>query len=130
MNSLSSSTKKWLIISISIVMLVIFIALALDKLIFRQTGSDPSLNNIATSSTSLKLSFSQPLESVGKVSIDDTIINSITIDGSTINIPFQNIELTDGITYRLDIEDIHSKWFNNKIMQIMLFPFGKILRLT
>ena len=108
-------TKKRVLIVLLAIVFIIITFVAVDKLIFRQTNSDPNLSSVATSSVSLQLFFSQPIKSIGKVTIANATIDGSSVEGSSILIPLNSIDLKEDTTYMVTVNSIQSEWFNNKI---------------
>lgn len=107
--------KRKIIILTSIILLLIFALFFIDKLIFRQTSTDPDLNNVPTSATSIRIYFSQPIKSVGDVYINSNAIGDYSLEGSVLDISLQGTTLVEDNEYEITINDITSQWFNQKI---------------
>lgn len=100
---------------LGVVIILIVSLLIIDKLVFRLTHTTPALSNIATSSVSIKLSFSQPISSVGGITINNRKISDVFLDQGNIIIPLSSLVLVAETNYQLLVSDIQSAWFNNRI---------------
>lgn len=72
------------------------------------------MDKFADSSVQINFHFSQPIESVGGVLINNREVGNVDVGGSTVKVPI-DIELEKGITYSIEIRSIKSKWFWNEI---------------
>ena len=104
--------NRQVVIRIAVVLVFLLIAfLCYDNLLFRLKGSSPSFDSFPDSSTEIRLKFSQPIKSIGAVSLNDEDID-VTIDGRVVTIPLGN-SLESGNKYNLELSDIRSEWFDN-----------------
>ncbi len=101
-----------------VVLTVVLISwLLYDNLMFRFKSTSPNLSSIATSSTYIDVCVSQPIETVGGVTLrSPSQALDVKIVGKCIRIPLQ--DLKEGENYNIKIEGIESKWFDNKIPEI------------
>jgi hypothetical protein len=111
-------TRRNILLTLVIIVIIIVIGIALDNGIFRLKSTNPSLNNIATSSAEISFTFSQPIKSIGSIEIDGTVIPNTSVKGNTIRIPLATVGIEDGINYSVELTDIHSYWFNATIKNI------------
>jgi len=108
-------TRKNFVISLIAIGVLIGIFIAFDNLVFRLKSTDPSLDRVATSSIEITYYFSQPVKSVGSVIFNGNDITSdAVVDDKTIKVQFGKV-LSKNSTYTITLQDIESKWFNNKI---------------
>ena len=98
------------------VALISIVFIAYDNLSFRVKDVSPSLSNMPDSATEIRFNFSQPIESVGSVVINDEELN-VEIRGKTVAIPVGGL-LESDVLYTVVLNDVKSKWFNNSIQSI------------
>lgn len=102
-----------LIILISIGLLTAY--LLFDNLVFRLKSTDPALDEVATSSITITLKYSQPIRSIGTVYIDNLPVNDITISGKSVTVSLSTIELLQDSVHNIKIDSVTSKWFGKSI---------------
>lgn len=114
----SKNIRKIIIVVSVLTALALISWLLYDNLVFRFKSTSPDLSNVATSSTHLKVCVSQPIKTVGKVSFNNTPLDSsaFTVEGKCIEIPFE--DLSEEQTYTVKVERVESQWFTNKIFEI------------
>lgn len=116
MDSRQYLTRRNIILTILFVVVAIAMFVAFDNLVFRLKSISPSLENMPDSATELRLHFSQPVESIGDVSLNDTVI-SPKINDRLVIIPLGRT-LESDTDYMLVIKDVKSKWFSSSIASI------------
>lgn len=112
MEWLINNRRKLLVLSIVGIVLLIGGYITYDKLVFRLKSTSPDTSQVATVSVFIKLNFSQPIKSVGKIELDSNPVD-FTIDGSSVKVILP--DLIEDKLYKLTFSDINSNWFNKKI---------------
>lgn len=97
-----------------IIVTILIIIVTYNRFVFRMIAAEPDITKIPTSSKSLSFTFSQPVRSIGKTTINNKIIYPV-IKENTVQLPLISLGLKDGDTVRIVIENILSTEFNNKI---------------
>lgn len=87
----------------------------LNSLVFRQTSFDTDTSRVPTSAIYIRCYFSQPLKSVGSVTIGGKDIENYTIENNAIVIPLKGIGAKDDNKKDLIIRDILSATSGSRI---------------
>ncbi|MGB3946303.1 MAG: hypothetical protein WBK76_05735 [Candidatus Saccharimonadales bacterium] len=104
-------------VRIGLVLAALLVAFVLyDNLAFRLKSTSPSLSNVADSSTEIRLYFSQPVKSIGKVTFNEATITP-RVNGKEVIVSFDRT-LIKNADYSLVVKDVTSEWFDMKIQSI------------
>lgn len=107
-------TKRNIIITVCLFVILCLSLVMYDKLYFRLKDTTPSLDKVATSSVEIRYHFSQPIKSIGEVVINGETIYTATITDSTITVPLET-RLEEDTEYTIELKSIKSNWLNNQI---------------
>lgn len=111
-------TKKNILIAVVVLLTVTVSMVLVDIFPFRLKSTSPQLSEVATSSSDIDFTFSQPVKSVEEVYINSSPIYNFSINEKVVKVPLLDIGLVKNKVYSIELKGINSTWFSGVIEKL------------
>lgn len=118
METYKRMNKKNILIAIVILFTIIIGVVIYYSSTLRLESTDPPLDKVATSTSKIKFTFSQPLTSIESIKVDDTELSDIEINDNSALVSLNAISLVKDRDYTLTLTGVKS--INKEITNLTL----------